>query len=47
MLTSQQVKDYVRDNLARHKVPRKVTFIGELPRNTTGKVLRRSLTDGG
>ena len=43
-LTAQQVKDHVRGELARHKVPRHVEFIDELPRNATGKVLRRSLT---
>jgi fatty-acyl-CoA synthase len=43
-LTAQQVRGHVRENLARHKVPREVTFVGELPRNTTGKLLRRSLT---
>ena len=44
-LTKPQVRDHVRANLARHKVPREVTFVDELPRNTTGKLLRRALTD--
>ena len=43
-LTDRDVKDHVRGQLARHKVPRHVRFIDELPRNTTGKVLRRNLT---
>jgi fatty-acyl-CoA synthase len=42
-LSEQQVKDYVRDNLARYKVPREVVFLDELPRNPTGKVLKREL----
>jgi fatty-acyl-CoA synthase len=33
----------VRDNLARFKVPREVVFVAELPRNATGKVLKRVL----
>jgi fatty-acyl-CoA synthase len=37
------VKRIVRENLARHKVPRDVEIVGELPRNTTGKLLRREL----
>ncbi|WP_181721586.1 acyl-CoA synthetase [Nocardia gipuzkoensis] len=41
----QEIKDYVRANLARHKVPREVVFIDELPRNATGKLLRRSLEE--
>ena len=40
-----EVKQYVKDNLARHKVPRDVIFIDELPRNATGKLLRRVLVD--
>ena len=42
-LSEEQVKDYVRENLARYKVPREVTFLSELPRNPTGKVLKREL----
>jgi fatty-acyl-CoA synthase len=38
-----EIKTYVRANLARYKVPRDVVFLDELPRNTTGKVLRREL----
>ncbi len=37
------VKDYVKENLARYKVPREVVFLEELPRNPTGKVLKREL----
>jgi acyl-CoA synthetase (AMP-forming)/AMP-acid ligase II len=42
-LTEDAVKDYVKSNLARYKVPREVVFLGELPRNATGKVLKREL----
>jgi acyl-CoA synthetase (AMP-forming)/AMP-acid ligase II len=42
-LGEQEVKDYVRDNLARFKVPRAVSFVDVLPRNATGKVLKRDL----
>ncbi len=44
-LSADQVRAHVRDNLARHKVPRRVEFIDELPRNTTGKILRRALAE--
>jgi len=33
----------VRDHLARYKVPREVVFMDELPRTTTGKILKREL----
>jgi fatty-acyl-CoA synthase len=42
-LSEQEVKDYVRGLLARFKVPRDVMFVDELPRNPTGKVVKRSL----
>ena len=42
-LTEDAVKDYVRNHLARYKVPREVIFIAELPRNPTGKILKREL----
>jgi fatty-acyl-CoA synthase len=38
------VRDYVKANLARYKVPRDVEFLDELPRNATGKVLRTKLS---
>ncbi|MDN4519246.1 long-chain-fatty-acid--CoA ligase FadD2 [Mycolicibacterium austroafricanum] len=39
------IKAYVRDNLARYKVPREVVFLDELPRNPTGKILKRQLRE--
>jgi acyl-CoA synthetase (AMP-forming)/AMP-acid ligase II len=35
---------WVKQHLAGYKVPREFVFLDELPRNATGKVLRRSLT---
>nr|WP_246598157.1 acyl-CoA synthetase [Nocardia tengchongensis] len=43
--TETQVKEFVKDNLARYKVPREVVFLNELPRNPTGKVLKRKLQE--
>lgn len=42
-LSEKDAKAYVKDNLAGYKVPREVVFIDELPRNPTGKVLKREL----
>jgi acyl-CoA synthetase (AMP-forming)/AMP-acid ligase II len=42
-LTADEVKDYVKANLAGYKAPRDVEFIARLPRNATGKVLKREL----
>jgi fatty-acyl-CoA synthase len=46
-LSEDTVKEYVKDNLARYKVPREVVFLEELPRNATGKVLKRELKGSG
>ena len=39
----EELKAYVKANLARFKVPRDVVFVDELPRNATGKLLRNKL----
>jgi len=39
------IKRYVRDHLAKYKVPREVIFLDELPRNPTGKILKRELRE--
>jgi fatty-acyl-CoA synthase len=43
--SEDDLKDHVKRNLARYKVPREVVFVDELPRNATGKVLKRELVD--
>ncbi len=42
-LDADAVRGHVRASLARYKVPRDVEFLEELPRNPTGKVLKREL----
>lgn len=42
---ADDIKAYVKSNLARYKVPREVIFLDELPRNATGKLLRRVLEE--
>jgi fatty-acyl-CoA synthase len=44
-LSEDEAKAYVKDHLARHKVPREVVFLDEIPRNPTGKVLKRVLRE--
>jgi acyl-CoA synthetase (AMP-forming)/AMP-acid ligase II len=43
--TEDDLKSYVKKNLANFKVPREFEFIDELPRNATGKVLKRELVE--
>ncbi len=42
-LAPEAIQAYVKKNLASYKVPREVLFLPELPRNATGKVLKREL----
>jgi fatty-acyl-CoA synthase len=44
-LSEEDVKKYVKSNLAGYKVPREVVFVDELPRTSTGKVLKRELRE--
>jgi fatty-acyl-CoA synthase len=44
-VSEDEVKQYVKEHLARYKVPRDVEFLDELPRNATGKVLKRELLE--
>jgi acyl-CoA synthetase (AMP-forming)/AMP-acid ligase II len=43
-LSEEAIQEYVKENLARYKVPREVVFLDALPRNATGKILKRELS---
>jgi acyl-CoA synthetase (AMP-forming)/AMP-acid ligase II len=43
--SEDDLKAHVKRNLAGYKVPREVVFLDELPRNATGKVLKRELAE--
>jgi fatty-acyl-CoA synthase len=42
--SAEELKAHVKKNLARFKVPRDVELLDELPRNSTGKVVKRELS---
>src|SRR5699024_437951 len=44
-LTEEAVMSFCRERLSRFKVPKHVDFINTLPKNPSGKVLKRSLRD--
>jgi fatty-acyl-CoA synthase len=44
-ISEDEVREHVKRNLARFKIPRDVHFLDELPRNPTGKVLKRALRE--
>ncbi|MCK8643295.1 acyl-CoA ligase FadD12 [Mycobacterium colombiense] len=39
----EALKQHVRENLANYKIPREITVLDELPRSSTGKILRAEL----
>jgi acyl-CoA synthetase (AMP-forming)/AMP-acid ligase II len=45
--SEDELKAYIKSNLASYKVPREIVFLDELPRNATGKVLKRELAADG
>jgi acyl-CoA synthetase (AMP-forming)/AMP-acid ligase II/short-subunit dehydrogenase len=44
-VSEDELKHHVRDRLGRHKVPREIAFVDELPRTPTGKLQRRKLLE--
>ena len=44
-VAEDELKAHVKANLARYKVPRDIVFLDELPRNPTGKILKRVLAE--
>ncbi|WP_309233857.1 hypothetical protein [Conexibacter sp. W3-3-2] len=43
--SDEDIREYVKDNLARFKAPRDVVFLDELPRNPSGKILKKELAE--
>jgi fatty-acyl-CoA synthase len=44
-LTEAEVKDFVRDNMAKHKVPSHVDFVDDFPMNAAGKILKYKMRE--
>jgi acyl-CoA synthetase (AMP-forming)/AMP-acid ligase II len=44
-ITEAEVMEYCRDKLAGFKQPRKVIFVDDIPRNPSGKILKRILRE--
>jgi long-chain acyl-CoA synthetase len=42
-LTEEGVKNYLSEKIAKYKIPEVVEFIADLPRNPTGKILKKEL----
>jgi acyl-CoA synthetase (AMP-forming)/AMP-acid ligase II len=44
-LSEEEIISYARTQIAAYKCPKSIEFIKELPRNPSGKILRRELRD--
>ena len=44
-MTEQEMKQYVNDHMARHKVPRYVDFVDSFPMNVAGKILKYKMRE--
>ena len=44
-LTKEKIIEHCINNLAKFKIPSEIAFVSELPRNATGKVLKRTLKE--
>ncbi len=45
--TAADIRSFCLDHLGRHEVPKKVTFMDELPKNAAGKIVKRELRKAG
>lgn len=39
-MTEEELKDFVRSHMAKHKTPRYIDFVGEFPMNAAGKIMK-------
>lgn len=44
-MTVDEMKTYVRDHMARHKVPRYIDFVNSFPMNAAGKILKYKMRE--
>ncbi len=44
-VSQQELIQFAEGHLAKYKIPSRIEFLDELPKNTTGKILRRTLRD--
>jgi acyl-coenzyme A synthetase/AMP-(fatty) acid ligase len=42
---ARELQDFVKERISRHKYPRRIEFLEELPKTAAGKVLRYKLRE--
>ena len=45
VLTEEEIKDFAKANIAKHKVPRYINFVSEFPMNAAGKILKYKMRE--
>ena len=45
IMTVEEMKQYIRDHMARHKVPRYIDFVDGFPMNAAGKILKYKMRE--
>ncbi len=44
-LTEDELKDYIRSHMAKHKTPRYISFVDAFPMNAAGKILKYKMRE--
>ena len=44
-MTVQEMTDYIKASMARHKVPRYIEFVDAFPMNAAGKILKYKMRE--
>jgi fatty-acyl-CoA synthase len=44
-MTEDEIKEYVRSHMAKHKTPRYIDFVTEFPMNAAGKILKYKMRE--
>ena len=44
-ITVDEIKNYVKENMAKHKTPRYVSFVDAFPMNAAGKILKYKMRE--
>jgi len=43
--TDEEIKDYVRTRMAKHKTPKYIRFVNDFPMNAAGKILKYKMVE--
>ena len=44
-MTADEMKTYIRDHMAKHKVPKYIDFVDSFPMNVAGKILKYKMRE--